>query len=343
MNDVEHKTEAPQGGDELRIAFLHSTFHNYRVPLFEQLNRRFGDRLIVIALASRSDQKAWQAANMGTFQRRLIKGVTIDSRYLTKRSHSGRKTPIGPIIAPGLTKALRQFKPNIVISMNLGLWTLTSIMFGYPTIIYWEGTVHTERTASKIRLLLRRWMARRARAFVVSGQQSRDYVRNTLDVPDNLIFAGGLGPELPPPDLAASVQPQKRMAPIRFLFVGRLIPLKGVSHLLRAGRALLDRGYSANDFGITLVGEGSERAMLEGLSRQLGLEDVVHFVGAVGTSEVWEFYQDCDVFVLPTLQDTWGLVIPEAMSMGKAVLVSKFAGFRTRPDTCRGEWLHLRS
>jgi glycosyltransferase involved in cell wall biosynthesis len=330
MTDDEHKTEAPNAGNEPRVAFLSPTFYAYRVPLFEQLNQRFRDRFLVIALASMIDERAWQAANMGSFPRRLINGVVIDNRYLTRRTHSGQKTPIGPTIAPGLTKVLRQFRPDIVISINLGLWTLTSIVLGYPTIIYWEGTAHTERSAGRTRMLLRRWMASRALAFVTNGKQSRDYVANILGARDDLIFQGGLGPESPPLHLAALVHMREHTGSIRFLFVGRLIPLKGVLHLLRATRILLDRGYSASAFQITVVGEGSERASLEDLSRQLGLDDIVHFEGGVGSSEVWKFYHACDVFVLPSLQDNWALVIPEAMSIGKAILMSKHVG--SAPD-----------
>ena len=324
MSEVGCKAEAPQPMSEPRVAFLSATYYTYRVPLFEQLNQRFKDRFVVIALQSQSDQKAWQAANAGSFTRCLIKGMVIDNRYLAKRAHGGEKTPIGPIISLGLTSALRQFRPDIVISANLGVWTLTSAVLGYPTIIYWEGTDHTERTVGKARLLLRRWMARRAVAFVVNGKQSRDYVAKALGARDDLIFEGGLGPELPPPRLAALVP--KSAAPITFAFVGRLIPLKGVSHLLRATRILLDRGYSTNAFHIALVGDGPDRAALEELSHQLGLNDVVNFFGGVDTSEVWGFYHDCDVFVLPTLQDNWPLVVPEAMSVGKAILLSKYAG-----------------
>ena len=268
---------------------------------------------------------------MGSFPRRLIKGVVIDNRYLTRRTQGGQKTPIGPVITPGLTKVLRQFRPDVVISANLGVWTLMSIVLGYPTIIYWEGTVHTERTVGKARLLLRRWMASRGRAFVTNGKMSRDYLVHSLGVRGHLIFEGGLGPEPAPIDTGLNVEADA--ARMQFLFVGQLIRRKGVLHLLRATRILLDRDYSANDLQVTLVGEGPERASLESLSRQLGLDDVVRFVGGVGPSEVWKFYHACDVFVLPTLQDNWPLVVPEAMSTGKAILLSNYAG--SAPDLVR--------
>jgi glycosyltransferase involved in cell wall biosynthesis len=260
------------------------------------------------------------------YPRRLLNGIVLGRKILEKRNESGQNTPLYPIIAPTLIRALREFRPDVVISVNLGVWTLMSIMAGYRTIIYWEGTAHTERTIRKARLSLRRWMARRAMAFVVNGKQSRDYVMNALGVSGDAIFEGGLGPELPPSDLAVSLDKPERSGPVRFLFAGRLIPLKGVPHLLYAAKILLDRGYAESNFQITVLGDGPERASLERLASDLGLGRMVHFVGGVDPLEVWKFYYASDVFVLPTLQDNWPLVIAEAMSLGKAIIASNCAG-----------------
>jgi glycosyltransferase involved in cell wall biosynthesis len=338
MIDAKHDAQQPEIGDGVRIAVLNPTFYNYAVPLYEELHRYFGDRFVVIALDSSDvgsrdvnsagrDRKAWEAANMGSFPRRFVKGVVIKNG---KRTDSGQKTPIGLTIAPGLVGALRDFRPDIVVSVNLGLWTLTSILLGYPTIIFWEGTRHTERTVGTARLWSRRWLTRRSVAFVVNGAQSREYVANVLGMRGDLIFEGGLGPDLPPPEAVQSAQIHENNDRSRFLFVGRLIPRKGVSHLLRATRILLDRGYSTSAFDVTIVGDGPERADLENLSSQLALDAVVRFAGDVGTQEVWKYHAASDVFVLPTLQDNWPLVVPEAMSLGKAILLSTCAG--SSPD-----------
>jgi glycosyltransferase involved in cell wall biosynthesis len=338
MLDTKRELQHAEVRDGVRVAFLHPTFYNYVVPLYEELNNQFRGRILVITLdssdvgheavnSSGRDRKAWEAANMGSFPRRLVKGVVITNG---KRSDSGQKTPIGLTIAPGIVKALREFGPDIVFSVNLGLWTLTSIVLGYPTIIYWEGTTHTERTVGTARLWLRRWITRRSVAFVVNGKQSREYVANVLGMRSDLIFEGGLGPDVPPSETVQSLQAHDDNDRPRFLFVGRLIPRKGVSHLLRASRILLDRGYSTSAFDVTIVGDGGERSNLENLSRQLGLDAVVRFMGDVGTHEVWKYYAASDVFVLPTLQDNWPLVVPEAMSLGKAILLSTYAG--SAPD-----------
>jgi glycosyltransferase involved in cell wall biosynthesis len=309
-----------------RLAFLVMAYYSYRVPLFEELHRHFKDRFLVITLRAPGSKRPAEAQHTGVFPRELIRGWTIRFRSHNRRIEAGAVTPFGPAIAPGLPISLLRFRPDVVISVNLSTWTLTSILLGYRTIIFWEGTFHTERTAGRLRMRLRHWMAKRASAFVTNGTLARDYVERALGIAAERIFVGGLGPQLPPQHLACVPCAKKPAPPIRFLFVGEIVSRKGVSHLLYASRLLLERGYSAKDFQVTLLGEGAERARMEQLSAQLATGDVVRFAGGVQSSNVWQFYRDCDVFVLPTVHDNWPLVAQEAMLMAKPILLSKYAG-----------------
>jgi glycosyltransferase involved in cell wall biosynthesis len=71
---------------------------------------------------------------------------------------------------------------------------------------------------------------------------------------------------------------------------------------------------------------------LENLSRELGIEDLVHFTGFVEQERLVEYFRDCTLFVLPAIYDRrgdtegQGVVIVEAMSFGKPVVASKVGG-----------------
>ena len=52
----------------------------------------------------------------------------------------------------------------------------------------------------------------------------------------------------------------------------------------------------------------------------------IHFMGRVPYDEVYKYYAVSDVFVIPTLEDNWCLVVPEAMSCGMPVACSKYNG-----------------
>ncbi len=107
---------------------------------------------------------------------------------------------------------------------------------------------------------------------------------------------------------------QKRYGQPLVLFVGRMVPYKGVDVLIDAMQGVAGTAV--------IVGEGPQRAALEHQSRTLGIADRVKFAGEVGDGELAALYEACDVFVLPsvTRQEAFGVVQLEAMASGKPVI-----------------------
>ena len=103
------------------------------------------------------------------------------------------------------------------------------------------------------------------------------------------------------------------------LFVGRLVPYKGVEVLIRA--------LGATPMAAVIVGDGPLRGPLEALARQLDLASRVFFLGAVDDEAVAAWYGSCDVFVLPSITraEAFGLVQLEAMARGKPVVSTRLA------------------
>ena len=98
------------------------------------------------------------------------------------------------------------------------------------------------------------------------------------------------------------------------LFVGRLVPYKGVDVLLQALRGL--------DATAIVVGDGPLRQSLESQAQALGVADRVSFRGTLSEDTLAELYSSCDVLVLPstTAAEAFGLVQVEAMARGKPVV-----------------------
>jgi glycosyltransferase involved in cell wall biosynthesis len=112
--------------------------------------------------------------------------------------------------------------------------------------------------------------------------------------------------------------------PCTFVFVGRLIPSKGVDLLLRAvARAATEHG---TDCRLVIVGDGPERLALEALCDDLGLRPRVVFAGWIEYARLAEYYQRSDVFVFPTLQDYRSLASFEALAFALPLLVSRYDG-----------------
>jgi glycosyltransferase involved in cell wall biosynthesis len=123
------------------------------------------------------------------------------------------------------------------------------------------------------------------------------------------------------------------------LFVGRLVWIKGVDKLIRAMPQVLQTIPNAK---LIVVGLGDMRDYLEGLVRNLHLEDSVKFrFEFIPEEERIAHYATCDVAVYPSLYEPFGIVTLEAMSMEKPVVVGAAgtSGMReivsiSGPDQC---------
>jgi glycogen(starch) synthase len=103
------------------------------------------------------------------------------------------------------------------------------------------------------------------------------------------------------------------------LFVGRLVWIKGVDKLIRAMPKVLEDVPNAK---LVIVGLGDMRDYLEGLVRNLHLEDAVKFrFEFIPEEERIAHYAACDVAAYPSLYEPFGIVTLEAMSMEKPVVV----------------------
>jgi glycosyltransferase involved in cell wall biosynthesis len=111
------------------------------------------------------------------------------------------------------------------------------------------------------------------------------------------------------------------------LYFGRLIKRKGVDYLIRAFAKLV-REY--DNVVLIIAGEGDEKKNLQNLCRMLNVEDRVHFVGFVKEEDKATYFLACDVFVCPSITlgmpEIWGIVVNEAMSAGKPVIVTTAVG-----------------
>lgn len=120
------------------------------------------------------------------------------------------------------------------------------------------------------------------------------------------------------------------------LFVGRIEPLKGVDTLIRAIAEMRQAGVAdlyphylsiiGGDPDISQNKMNSEMARLQKLSRELGLEDLVLFLGKRSQSSLPYYYSAADVLIMPSHYESFGMVALEAMACGTPVVASQVGG-----------------
>jgi glycosyltransferase involved in cell wall biosynthesis len=144
--------------------------------------------------------------------------------------------------------------------------------------------------------------------------------------------------EAPTPVRAA----QDREGAFRVLYVGRLVYWKGLHLGLMAFAKLLEMHPTAS---MTVIGSGPDEAWLRNIARRHGLDGAVQWLPRMEQAKVMQAYLRHDAFLFPSLHDSSGNVVLEALSRalpvvcvgvgGPAVLVDASCGFRVPPGEPR--------
>ena len=315
----------------LKVAWLLPVAWYYWQPALSLLTQLLPETRILTAL--------WPGYTQG-FEDTL--NIQVVGRWKVLRPHEEGQGygPSFTYVPLSVVGPLLRFRPQVVFTNAFGLWTLLAVtlkpLFRWRVVIAYEGSSPgVDFRHSPLRLILRRAMVALADAVISNSQAGRAYLVEVLKAPADRAFAHPY--EVPAPESLAGSIPEPVKTPIpaieaaapvekplTFLFVGRLRPRKGLRMLLEATARLKQAG--SDRVVIRVVGDGEEQAALQALSQELGLEDWVEWLGRVPYEVLSQHFKAADVFVLPTYEDTWGVVISEAMLLGKAILCSSAAG-----------------
>ncbi len=112
------------------------------------------------------------------------------------------------------------------------------------------------------------------------------------------------------------------------LSVARLAASEGYKGVDTVIQALPRVAAKVPDVRYVIAGDGDDRPRLERLSREAGVADRVHFLGQISSlsAELMFCYSNCQVFLLPSKREGFGLVFLEAMAFGKPVVGGAHGG-----------------
>lgn len=171
-------------------------------------------------------------------------------------------------------------------------------------------------------------------AFLAIGSANRAYFRaqgvaaaRIFDMPycvDNEFFSARAEAAAPSRESLRGDLGLEAGRPL-ILYAAKFEPRKRPQDLLHAFEALGSRFVASRRPYLLYVGDGELRPALEAEAMAKGLVDV-RFLGFRNQTELPALYDLCDVFVLPSVQEPWGLVVNEVMAVGRTVVVSDAVG-----------------
>ena len=306
---------------KFKVCLLLNMISPARLPLYTALANRFD--LLVLHGGTEANRTAWRDAEKSLPNARVKRawgwhisriqeddGTFIDRRFVH--------------ITPGYLQALLKFRPDVIVSNEMGFRTVIALAYGTlfrtPVWVWWGGTLHTERNIGLVRKILRKIISRWASHWISYGRTSTAYLQS-LGINEETIL-----------ELQNSVDEERftrnterefeiRPAPV-LIHVGQLVARKGIDLLLHAVAGLQREGL---EFSLLFVGSGLDEHVLKQLARNLDLRNV-HFRPELPPQRMPAVYRSGDVLVFPTIEDIWGLVANEAILSGIPVLCSQYAG-----------------
>jgi glycosyltransferase involved in cell wall biosynthesis len=212
-------------------------------------------------------------------------------------------------------------RPAVMIAAELGARTLQAMIYRLVVrssriIIHADLSEDSERAFGRVRSALRRFLLARADLVVVNGQSGARYVLKVGGRPNRIVVI-----PYATDDIFLAAPPRASLdGPARaLLYVGQLIERKGLLNFLECLARWCER-YPAERVQLTLIGDGPLRSSIANASRPANLTVLTN--GMVPYGALPDHYRTADLMVFPTLADTWGLVVNEAMAMGVPVLGS---------------------
>lgn len=308
-----------------RLTILTEIIAPYRIPVFNALAEHAAVEPHVIFL-SETDRslRDWD-----------IYKDEIRFSYEVLPSFRRRIGRYNVLLNSGVTRALRRAKPaailcggyNYLASWQAVRWARSARV---PFLMWVESNAKDQRHAYFGVEYLKKKMLSWCDGYVVPGRMSADYL-TSLGVAAGKIYRA---PNAVDNDFysraaslacarSAELRREHKLPEHYFLFVGRLVPAKGVFDLLQAYAAL--PADLRSQFGLVFAGSGQAEAELRARARAISPGTVL-FPGFAQREQLATFYALADILVFPTHSDPWGLVVNEAMVCGLPIICSDVAG-----------------
>jgi glycosyltransferase involved in cell wall biosynthesis len=309
----------PARGRHLRVAFLTNLIPPYHKPVLDLLTQRYGALRVLLSTPMETNRPwkvDWEGLDVVVQKTRTLKG--------NWRHPRGFSEPLAIHIPLDTFPQLQRFSPDVIISTEMGARTLLAVLHrklnpATRLIIWAEAAESTERGRGRARHIARRIFVKNADAFLAVGASAVKYLEGIGARADRIFKIAYTTDNARFAAIPLTRTPRQAK---RLLFCGQFVERKGLLPFLEV------LSHWANDhpersIEFALAGDGPLRRELT--RYQLPANVKLEFPGVFQYRDLPHVYLSAGVFVLPTLADTWAVVVNEALLSGLPVLGSVYA------------------
>lgn len=294
------------------IALITNIPSPYRVDLFYYMQTHLNDYEIHVIYASENeDNRTWDIDN-----NKLINSHVLNSKTIKIR---GKEDTRYIHIPSNIIKELNSIFPDVVISWEYNPSSLQSLFWckihKRKFIHLTDGTLYSERNIGFIQKQTRKIIIRNSDAALASSSKAKEKLL-AWGMDKEKIFVSLLTIDIDSICTLKHIPEEGRL-----LYVGSLIKRKGLDLLFKALE------YVEHDYTLRIVGNGSKYQIneLSNLAIKSGIQNKVEFCGFKQGDELREEYKRAQIFILPTREDCFGLVLLEALCASVPIISSKYA------------------
>jgi glycosyltransferase involved in cell wall biosynthesis len=270
----------------------------YKINLYKELSKRF-DIFVVFISDDTNENRAKDFVN--------LENINFKYKVLNKGYFQKRKKFKSIFILKGI---LNEIKFEKLIVNGWDLWEFWYLIFANPgrkNCLSLESTA-IESSANGIKKLIKIIFLSRISIVFASGNLHVELLKK-LGYKNQIRVTRGVG-IINKPFFDCRHKSYNK----NFLFIGRLSTVKNLPTLIKVFNDL-------NEYSLTIIGEGEDEDLLKDMAN----ENII-FEGAIQNKYIREHYLSKDVLILPSISETWGLVVEEALFFGMPAIVSKNCG-----------------
>lgn len=293
----------------MKVLFTTNIPSPYRIQFFNELSKLCDLTVLYERTGAKDREKEWLTREKINFNVKFLKGINVGNEMA---------------FCPEAIKIIKKEKFDLIVVG--GYSTPTSMLLikylkrkKIKFIINSDGGII--KPDNKLKYNIKKHFLSKANAWLSTGTETTKYLKHYGAKGDNIYVYPFTS--ISKEDIVKDITTEKREELKKelgithekmILSVGQFIPRKGFDVLLNAIKDVDKK------VGLYIVGGIPTQEYLD-LKEKLNLSNV-HFVGFKTKEELKKYYMASDLFVLPTREDIWGLVINEALAYGLPVITT---------------------
>lgn len=284
----------------------------YRVDFFYYMQTHINEHeFFVIYTNENEDNRQWNVNKDKIQNSYILKSKIIkvknetDTRYIHIPGNIGRQ--------------LNCIMPDVVIAWEYNFAAMQSLLWckikNRKFIHLTDGTLFSERNISFTQKIARKIITKMANACIVSSTKAKEKLL-AWKVPSEKIFISLLTE-----DISRYQNVPRTPVPGQILYVGSMVKRKGLDLLINA------LPFVNEKCSLHIVGNGTseERNYLQKLAEEKNVASCITWCGFKEGEDLIQEYSKASIFILPTREDCFGLVLLEALCAGVPIISSKYA------------------